>query len=666
MNSRKSDISQRSSFPANRIREAYALHQRGLLHEARRIYEQILNIDANHFDALYLLGVVAMQLNEHELAIKLITRAIEINPHSDVCFYNLGVALQALGRFDEAVASYDQAIRIEPAHADAYSNRGNALQALKHFEAAVLSYDRAIRINPGNADYSFNQGVAYQELDQMDAAITCFDRAIALQPGYAAAHYNRGNALRVLKRPEAAMVSYDNALKARPDYAEAFANRGIVLEQLQQMDAAIASYDAAIRLDPLWPDTYRSRGNALRSVGRLDVALASYERAVKLKPDFAECHYNCGIVLHELGKFEAAIASYDTAIVLNPDYAQAHCNRGLVLHDLKRLAAAVLSFDAAIAIKPDYAEAQWNKSLSLLLAGDFENGWPLYEWRWKNESLGSKRPDFQQALWTGAESLQGKTIFVYSEQGLGDTIQFARYLNILARQAGRIIVKVPVSLAGLLRNIEGVDLWTGRGDGLPDFDFHCPLLSLPLVYKTNLNTIPNTGAYLRADPLLVEKWSARLGKEVAPRIGIVWSGSRLHANDRNRSVSLESLLGVLPDKFEYFSLQRELRDGDQMVIDAHPKFRHFGDELVDFEDTAALCELMDLIISVDTSVAHLSGAIGKPTWVMLPFVPDWRWMLDRDDSPWYSSLKLYRQGADRQWSGVIDRLRAELLTLRRK
>jgi len=260
----------------------------------------------------------------------------------------------------------------------------------------------------------------------------------------------------------------------------------------------------------------------------------------------------------------------------------------------------------------------------------------------------------------GLEGLAGKPILIHSEQGLGDTIQFARYLPLLADRGARVVFELPASLLGVLQGMSGVSDFVVQGQALPAADFHCPLLSLPLAFKTTLESIPSPAPYLKADAQKVKQWSERLGPKSRPRIGLVWSGNSQHKNDHNRSILLESLLLQLPERFDWVSLQRDLRDADHRVLERHPGLRHFGAELEDFTDTAALCALMDLVISVDTSVAHLSGALGRPTWILLPHLPDWRWLLDRHDSPWYASATLYRQETAGQWDNVIAQLNTDL------
>ena len=317
-----------------------------------------------------------------------------------------------------------------------------------------------------------------------------------------------------------------------------------------------------------------------------------------------------------------------------------------------------------LALKPGYAEACWNKSLALLVTGDFKPGWELYEWRWKAETLTTVYERlFSQPLWLGKDPLAGKTILLHSEQGMGDTIQFCRYARLVAGLGARVILEIDASLVGLFQNLEGADLVIARGTPLPPFDCHCPLMSLPLAFRTDLETIPAAVPYLEVGKDRLAKWGARLGEKRAPRVGLVWSGRVLHKNDHNRSLGLAELISHLPAGCQYLSLQKEIRDMDRPVLASHGGILHFEDELVDFGDTAALCELMDVVVSVDTSVAHLAGALGRPVWILLPYMPDWRWLLDRADSPWYPSARLYRQERTGEWSGVLERVQADLLAL---
>jgi predicted TPR repeat methyltransferase len=374
----------------------------------------------------------------------------------------------------------------------------------------------------------------------------------------------------------------------------------------------------------------------------------------------AVLHFNLGNALVQQGRLAEALACYDQAIALQPDYGQAWCNRGNLLQMRHQIDAAVESYDRAIALNTEYADAYWNKANALLLGGDFVRGWPLYEWRWKRDSFTSPKRGFAQPLWLGQESLAGKTILLHSEQGLGDTVQFCRYVPMVAALGARVVLEVQKPLLGLVHSLPGVSEWVEKGTALPPFDFHCPLLSLPLAFNTGICDIPGAASYLSSDPVRRAHWANRLGPRTRPRIGIVWSGGAGHAHDQMRSIPLALMLQWLPDVFDYVSMQQEVRSGDRQVLEASDRVTHFGKDLLDFGDTAALCDGVDLIISVDTSVAHVAAALGKPTWVLLPYNPDWRWMLGRRDSPWYPGAVLYRQQQPADWSAVLARVASDL------
>ena len=542
------------------IRQGLALHQQGKFNEAKGIYEKVLAIQANHFDALQLLGTLSAQTKEFSKAVDFLTKALKINPY----------------------------------HAEAHSNRGNALQELKRLDEALVSYDKAISI--------------------------------------------------------------------KHDYAEAYLNRGIALQEPKLLDEALASYDKAISIKPDYAEAYLNRGIALQEHKRLDEALASYDKAISIKPDYAEAYSNRGIALQELKRLDEALVSYDKAIRIKPDYAEAYSNRGNTLKELKHLDEALASYDKAISIKPDYAEAYCNKSLVLLLDGQFAQGWQEYEWRRKNENVNkiAEIRNFSQPLWLGTESLKDKTILLYAEQGLGDTIQFCRYARLVAELGAKVILEVQRPLVKLLKNLEGVSQIVAKGDTLPAFDYQCQLLSLPLAFKTELHNIPSVSEHITSDNEKNSKWQTELGEKAMPRVGLVWSGSTIHINDHNRSLTLSQLLPHLPSNMEYVCLQKELRDIDKELLAQHIEIQYYGDALEDFTDTAALCDLMDVVISVDTSVAHLAGTLGKQTWVLLPYSPDWRWLLDREDNPWYPSAKLYRQEKIDNWNSVLEKLKIDL------
>lgn len=663
--------------------------------KAEQLCRTVLAAKPDYFDALNLLGAITAQSGRLQEAADLLGRAVAVRPDNAEAFSNRGNVLQELRQFGAAVASYDRAIAIRPALADAHNNRGIALAELNRPGDAVASYDRAIAIKPDYAEAHSNRGNALKALGQYEAAVASFDRAIGCRPDFAEAFGNRGLAQQELKLPEAALESFNRAIELRHDFAEAFSNRGNVQQELRQFDAAIASYDRALAIRPDYADAYNNRGIALAALNRLDEAMSSYDRAIAIKPDYAEAYSNRGNALKELGQFEAAVASYDRAVGIRPGFAEACSNRGVALKELRRFDEAIASCDSAIALRANYAEAFYNrgnvfaelnrldeaianydeairirpgyadayvdKAIALLLGGNLEQGFELYEWRWEKDEARRYRQHFAQPLWLGRESLQGKTILLHSEQGLGDTIQFCRYAKLVAERGARVVLSVPRSLVSLFRGLAGVAQLVVAGDPLPPFDYHCPLLSLPLACGTRIDNIPAATRYIFENGGKLDTWRGKLGDKTAPRIGIAWSSLSNFKGDRSRSVSLSDFLKALPDSgYEYVCLQKELRDGDKPTLAANPQLRYFGDALEDFTDTAALIDCLDLVVSTCTSVPHLSCAMGKPTWILLKSYPDWRWMLGRNDSPWYPTARLLRQEKPGDWDGVFARVRDEL------
>jgi tetratricopeptide (TPR) repeat protein len=604
------------------LQQAVQLHQQGRLDRAERHYKGILAAQPNHFDAKHLLGVLRYQQGRNQEALDHISAALKLNPNSAAALSNFGLVLEKLGRPADALASYDKALALKPDYAEALNNRGIALVDLKRPADALASYDKALALKPDYVDALCNRGIALRELKRPADALASYDKALALKPDHAEALCECGKALRELKRPVDALASYDEALALKPDYVEALCNRGNALVDLKRPADALASYDKALALKPDYVDALCNRGNALRDLNRPADALASYDKALALKPDYVEA----------LG------------------------NRGNALVDLKRPADALASYDKAVALKPDCADAYWNQSLCLLLMGHFEQGWRQYEWRWKRDEWIAR--SYPQPLWLGEEDIAGKRLFIHCEQGLGDTIQFCRYAKLMEARGAKVIMSVQQPLCGLLKQISATIRIIGQNETPTDFDYHCPLLSLPLALGTTLETIPAEPQYLRSDEGLRTAWSARLPPKTKPRIGVVWSGSTVHKD--NRSIVLEQFLPILSTDADWICLQKDIREKDVAVLRQDGRIAFFGDDQRDFSDAAALLDLMDLVVTIDTSVAHLAGAMGKPVWILLPHNPDWRWLLDRHDSPWYPTARLFRQQQFGNWAQVIDQVKSEL------
>ncbi len=685
---------------AVKLQAAVVMHQQGRLEQAESLYQEILQSQPQHFDALQLLATIAVQRKNAAAAVELFEQALKIKPDSAEALNNRGAALRNLNRYEEALASYDHALKIKPDYIEALNNRGNVLRDLKRYQEALASYDRVLKIKPDYAEALGNRGDALRDLKRYEEALASYDHALKIKPDYADALNNRGNALRDLKRYEEALASYDHALKIKPnyadalnnrgnalldlkrhkqalasytdalkikpDYAEALCNSGVALRVLKRHQEALASYDQALKIKPAYAEAFYNRGDVLHDLKRYQEALASYDRALKIKPDYADALNNRGNVLHELQCHEQALESYNHALKIKPDYAEALYNRGNILLDLKQPQAAIESYDRAVELEPEYVEAHWNSSLCHLQLGDFDQGWEKYEWRWQKDETKNKARNFSQPLWLGEEFLQGKTILLYSEQGLGDTLQFCRYAKQVADLGACVILAVQKPLLRLLNNLDGVAQLVAEGSVLPVFDFHCPLLSLPLAFKTGMASIPSAVPYLFAEQEQLIRWRQRLGGD-GFKIGISWQGSTGKV-DAGRSFPLNNfnLIAKMPN-VRLISLQKN--DGVEQLktMPEGMKVETLGDDFDAgpdaFFDTAAVIKNLDLVITSDTAIAHLAGAMGCPVWVALKYAPDWRWMLEGGVSPWYPTMRLFRQNKRDDWEQVFNEMQSELMIM---
>jgi tetratricopeptide (TPR) repeat protein len=521
---------------------------------------------------------------------------------------------------------------------------------------------------PDAAEAHHRQGIALLLQHKPAEAMVCFERVLAVQPDSAQAHYHLGIALMQTNRLDDAAAHYARALAINPDYAEAHVGLGAVRmgqeKGPEKFTQALACFERALAIQPGNVDALNNRGSALRSLKRFEEALESYDQVVAIKPDHVEALYNRGNVLQGLKRHGEALASFERALAIRPDYVQALNNRGNALRVLRRHQEALASFERALAIKPDYAETHWNRSCLWLLLADFAAGWKEYEWRWRTQEFAPWRRDFAPPLWLGEAPLDGQTILLHAEQGLGDAIQFLRYLPLVAARAAKVIVEVQAPLKALLAGLSGIERAAAivvRGEKLPHFDCHCPLASLPLAFQTRLDTIPATVPYVSASQDRLSKWRQRLPQSGKRRIGIAWAGNPAFKGDEPRSIGLARLSPLFgAGGVEFLSLQRDLREGDRDILRRHPQVMQLADAIADFADTAALMSPVDLVISSDTSVVHLAGAMGKPVWVLLHSDADWRWLIDRGDSPWYPTARLFRQPEIDDWESVVARVAEEL------
>ena len=407
-------------------------------------------------------------------------------------------------------------------------------------------------------------------------------------------------------------------------------------------------------------------GLALHSHSLHLEALEKFQAALALEPNNPVILNNLGVCFFSLDLFEEAIQSYKLATVLEPRYVEAHNNLGNALVKLFQHEEALQCYDQALALDPGYPEAYWNKALVLLQLGRFSEGWVFHESRWAKPSFQPIVRHFPQPIWDGSFSIAGKTLLLHAEQGLGDTLQFLRYVDLVLALGARVVLEVQAPLVPLFNGLCAVEALIKQGGPLPPFDCHCPLMSLPLAFQTTLSTIPSAVPYIKPSSEKERFWAEKLGPNSQLRVGLVWSGDPRHQNDKHRSIALADLLTALPPGFEYVSMQSEIRDSDRHALKGGNDLVHFGSELKDFSDTAALCAQMDVVICVDTSVVHLSGAMGKPTLLLLPYNSDWRWLLERTDSPWYPTMQLYRQTQLGSWQSALEKVCADLLGLEQR
>jgi len=446
----------------------------------------------------------------------------------------------------------------------------------------------------------------------------------------------------------------DGATVAEPHSADDYYSRAVELTKLGRLDEALASYDHVLALAPEHAVALSERGSVLMRLARFAEALASIDRALAIRPDYAEALNSRGRALQGLNIFDEALASYDKAIAIAPGYAEAFNNRAAVLKDLRRFDEALASAQKAQVCAPDYADAHFTEAELHLLLGDFPAGWAEYEWRLKRTALAPVRR-FSQPQWDGLASLYDRTILLYAEDGIGNAIQFCRYVPMSAARGATVILEVGEPLRRLMESLDGAARIVGTGEALPVFDLHCPLGSLPRAFGTTADTIPAATPYLHPDPAALTEWEAWLSARTRPRIGIAWAGERSHDNNHNRSIALDALAPLMDVGATIVTLQNELHIGDAEALEAHGGIADLGSAR-DFADAAALVSCVDLVVSVDTSIAHLAGALGKPVFILLPYTPDWRWGIEGDNSRWYPSARLFRQTRPEDWDAVVARV----------
>ena len=602
-------------------------HQAGRLPEAESIYRQILAAVPNHADSLHLLGTLRHSTG-HADGVGLIRQAIALNPSFPAALSNLGEVLRRQGELDEAIVCFQRALAILPDFPAALGNLGLALTQAGQYEQAIVALRRAVALKSDFADAWGNLGSALDETGERREAIACFRRAIAL----------------------------------RPASAEFHGNLGVLLRDDNQIQEAIACYRRAISLQPGPIEAYCNLVDVLRVSGGCEEAIEIGRRGVALRPDYPEIQLSLANALHQAGQIDEAVRIYRRILVLRPDWPELLSNLALALAPQGHFDEAIECGRRAIALQSDYAEAHANLALVLLLLRQWPEGWQEYEWRYRVPGFPDSERFTTGPHWDGSD-MAGRTILLRAEQGIGDTIQFVRYLPIVSARGGRVLLEVPPELQRLLAgaNSGGATVIPQvKGAAPPAFEVMLPLMSLPAkLGEFDLESIPKL-PYITADPVLQQQWRDRLGAQPGLKVGLIWAGNANHRRDRSRSISLTMFAPLARENVRFYSLQFGPPAAQAASLPPGMTLIDMTREIHDFADTAALIAELDLIISVDTAAAHLAGAMGKPVWLLLPLVPDFRWLLDRQDSPWYPTMRLFRQTRDGDWQEPIARVAEEL------
>lgn len=563
------------------------------------------------------------------------------------------VAHHRAGRLADAERIYREILAQDPNQPDALHLLGAIAGQQGRLDEAIGFISRAIAQNPENAIYHSNLSETCRRAGKTEQAISAARQALHLDPKFAAAYYSMAMALLNVRKYDNAVAAFRRAVELNPGFTEALFHLGGTLFSLGQFEDAIAVYRRWLSREPRSFEALCGLGMSLRDSGRPSEAVDVMREAVAIRPDSAQAHNTLGVSLAKTDKTQEAVDVFRRATELQPNNATSFKNLGVGLAELGKYDESIAALQHAIELKPDMPEAHGNLGLLSLMKGDFKRGWAEYEWRWRAQLTFLSPPrDFTQPRWNG-ERLGGKKILVYAEQGFGDSIQFVRYLPMVERAGGSVVLECQAELVRLLGKAAGVNQIVPAGDPLPGFHCQCPLLSLPIIFSTDLNTIPVKIPYLSPNPAIVERWKKRIDSlPAAFKVGLVWAGSTKNQHDRKRSITFDQVarLADIP-RVHFFSLQKDRRN--QSPPPPGMTFIDWTDELRDFEETAGLIANLDLVIAVDTAAAHLAGAIGKPVWVMVSFVPDWRWMLDRADSPWYPTMRIFRQKSARDWDRVI-------------
>jgi tetratricopeptide (TPR) repeat protein len=607
-----------------RFSKAVLNFQAGDLAAADTLLSDFLSDRPDDFDGWHLAGVIKGTLHDSAGAVQALGRAVALNPGHPYAQANLAKALTDSGRDLDALPHYEAAVRLVPDFREAWINLGSALSKLKRHQQALEAFDTALALQPTDAEVWTSRGVVLHAMGRRDEAIAAHRRAIAITPDCTAAWYNLALALATEQRHGEALASYDKALATDSKCVPACCDRGVALHDLGRYEEALASYECALVIDGKHALSWSNRGVTLNRLGRFEEALASFDAAIGIQPIEAGVWYNRAVSLGELRRFDEAIAS---------------CNR-------------------AIDCNPGCSDAIWARGMLHLVKGDLASGWADYESRWNRKDAARPRHQDLPRADTLAD-IEGRRVLLWAEQGFGDTLQFCRYALLVSARAERTVVEIQPAIKVLLESLPGIET-AAQGEPIPPCDCQAPLMSLPLLFGTTLDTVPARIPYLSVGPARTELWRRRLMIDPSkPAVGLACSGSAANSNDWKRSIPLR-LFGPIAHIANLMLVQKDLRSSDREDLSRSLNIRYLGDEIGDFADSAAIVENLDLVISVDCALAHLAGALGKPVWILLPWSAEWRWLSDRADTPWYPSARLFRQSRPNEWRDVIDRVAVAL------
>ena len=637
---------------------ALRYHQAGNLPEAEQLYRQILQADPQHAHAKHWLGVIALQSGNHKLAIELFDDAIR-SDSSQACFHtNLGEAYRTSANLERAEVCFREALRLDPASPQAHHGVSLLHRSRGDLDAALKSCRMAILHAPEFAQAYHTLGNLLRQQNDLVGAQAAYERALTCDPHSFEVLVELAAVQRHLGQWDQARRCLLRALELRPRAADVYFSLGNVETACRDWARAIECYEAALRLNPPWAAAETRLGIALQAQGLFGAAIAHYHRALQFEPGHAQAHFSMGTALCEQKRMSEAMHHFEATLRIKPDHASAHLNLGACHQECDEQERALEHYDRALEIEPDAAEAHYNRGIILLKQGELEQGWPEYQWR-------LRAPHFpvqvlSEPLWDG-RALEDQRLLVHAEQGFGDTLQFIRYLPMVKQRCRNVVVQVQSQLVGLLKRSD-FDV-VGRDAPLSPFDCQIPLMSLPGVFGTTLANVPADVPYLSAPPELVSAWQERLRRLTGLRVGIAWKGSPGNIHDSLRSIPLHEfeplaeVEGVALVNLQKHDGVDQLRDVEFVV---HQLCSDWDESAGPFMDTAAVIRNLDLIVTADTAVAHLAGALGVEVWVALASRADWRWLRHRDDTPWYPTMRLFRQARAGDWSKVFARMAVQL------